>query len=93
MRVLSPLLLASTLAVIASGIALAVTGPAPAVLLRIHLISFTGGHSPSPEAPTRVTARQDAALAGLEAETGKRRLELIREAIDLLLESRHKLAG
>ncbi|MBB6404198.1 hypothetical protein [Arthrobacter sp. AZCC_0090] len=40
MRVLSPLLLASTLAVIASGIALAGTGPAPAVLLRIHVISF-----------------------------------------------------
>ncbi|MEZ2391837.1 hypothetical protein AB6813_20285 [bacterium RCC_150] len=40
MRVLSPLLLASTLAVIASGIALAFTGPAPAVLLRIHVISF-----------------------------------------------------
>lgn len=40
MRVLSPLLLASTLAVIASGVALAATGPAPAVLLRIHVISF-----------------------------------------------------
>jgi hypothetical protein len=40
MRVLSPLLLASTLAVIGSGIALALTGPAPAVLLRLHAISF-----------------------------------------------------
>jgi hypothetical protein len=40
MRVLSPLLLASTVAVIGSGIALALTGPAPAVLLRLHVISF-----------------------------------------------------
>jgi hypothetical protein len=40
MRVLSPLLLASTLAVIGSGVALALTGPAPAVLLRLHVISF-----------------------------------------------------
>jgi hypothetical protein len=40
MRVLSPLLLVSTLAVIGSGVALALTGPAPAVLLRIHVISF-----------------------------------------------------
>lgn len=40
MRVLSPLLLVSTLAVIGSGIALAATGPAPELLLRIHVISF-----------------------------------------------------
>jgi hypothetical protein len=40
MRVLSPLLLVSTLAVIGSGVALALTGPAPALLLRIHVISF-----------------------------------------------------
>jgi hypothetical protein len=40
MRVLAPVLLAATLAVVGSGIALAVTGPAPPVLLRIHVISF-----------------------------------------------------
>ena len=40
MRALAPLLLASTLAVIGSGIALAFTGPAPAVLVRVHVISF-----------------------------------------------------
>lgn len=40
MRVLSPLLLAATLAVIGSGVALALTGPAPVVLLQLHAISF-----------------------------------------------------
>ncbi|MEA5453983.1 hypothetical protein SPF06_04530 [Sinomonas sp. JGH33] len=40
MRVLSPVLMASTFAVIGSGIALAVTGPAPDILLRIHVVSF-----------------------------------------------------
>lgn len=40
MRVLSPLLLAATLAVIGSGVALAITGPAPVVLLQLHAISF-----------------------------------------------------
>jgi membrane protein implicated in regulation of membrane protease activity len=39
-RLLAPLLVASTLAVIGSGIALAATGPAPLILLRIHVISF-----------------------------------------------------
>ncbi|WP_415857387.1 hypothetical protein [Sinomonas sp. G460-2] len=42
MRVLSPLLLAFTVAVIGSGVALAFTGPAPALLLRIHVVSFLG---------------------------------------------------
>jgi hypothetical protein len=37
---LAPLLVLSTLAVIASGIALAATGPAPLILLRIHVLSF-----------------------------------------------------
>jgi hypothetical protein len=40
MRVLAPVLLAATLALVGSGIALAATGPAPPVLLRIHVISF-----------------------------------------------------
>ena len=40
LRVLAPVLLAATLAVVGSGIALAVTGPAPPILLRIHVISF-----------------------------------------------------
>lgn len=40
MRALAPLLLASTVAVLGSGVALAVTGPAPLILLQIHLISF-----------------------------------------------------
>jgi hypothetical protein len=39
-RLLAPLLVAATLAVIGSGIALAATGPAPLILLRIHVISF-----------------------------------------------------
>ena len=39
-RVLAPLLLASTLALIGSGITLAATGPAPPVLLIMHKISF-----------------------------------------------------
>jgi hypothetical protein len=40
LRVLAPLLLASTLALIGSGIALAATGPAPPLLLIMHKISF-----------------------------------------------------
>ncbi|GAB2761349.1 hypothetical protein [Sinomonas soli] len=52
-----------------------------------------GGHGPSPVARTRVTVQQDAALSELEAETGKKRSELLRDAIDLLLASRHKLAS
>ena len=39
-RVLAPLLLASTLTLIGSGIALAATGPAPPILLIMHKISF-----------------------------------------------------
>lgn len=42
MRVLSPLLLLFTVAVIGSGVALAVTGPAPPVLLKLHVVSFLG---------------------------------------------------
>lgn len=40
LRILAPLLVASTLALLGSGIALAVTGPAPPVLLQIHMLSF-----------------------------------------------------
>ena len=40
LRVLAPLLLASTLTLIGSGIALAITGPAPSILLIMHKISF-----------------------------------------------------
>lgn len=40
LRVLAPLLAASTLGVIGSGIALAITGPAPQVLVVIHVLSF-----------------------------------------------------
>jgi hypothetical protein len=40
LRVLAPVLPAATLAVIGSGIALAATGPAPAILLKIHVVSF-----------------------------------------------------
>ncbi|MCH6469875.1 hypothetical protein [Sinomonas terrae] len=39
-RTLAPLLVASTLAVIVSGLALAAAGPAPMVLLQVHAISF-----------------------------------------------------
>ena len=42
MRVLSPLLIVSTVAVIGSGIALALVGPAPPVLLKLHVVSFLG---------------------------------------------------
>ncbi|WP_136611712.1 hypothetical protein [Sinomonas albida] len=42
MRVLSPLLLLFTVAVIGSGVALAFTGPAPPVLLKLHVVSFLG---------------------------------------------------
>jgi len=40
LRLLAPLLVASTLGVIGSGIALAITGPAPQVLIVIHVLSF-----------------------------------------------------
>jgi hypothetical protein len=40
LRVLAPLLVASTVALIGSGLALAATGPAPPVLLQIHMLSF-----------------------------------------------------
>ncbi|WP_426518999.1 hypothetical protein ACPPVQ_04350 [Diaminobutyricibacter sp. McL0618] len=39
-RVLAPVLVASTLGVIGSGIALAITGPAPRALIVIHVLSF-----------------------------------------------------
>ncbi|WP_437771249.1 hypothetical protein [Arthrobacter sp. KNU40] len=38
--VMAPILVASTLALIGSGIALAVTGPAPEFLVRVHVVSF-----------------------------------------------------
>jgi hypothetical protein len=40
LRVLAPLLATSTLALLGSGIALAVAGPAPHFLIRLHVISF-----------------------------------------------------
>lgn len=40
LRVIAPLLVASTLTLIGSGIALAVTGPAPEILVRVHVVSF-----------------------------------------------------
>lgn len=40
LRLLAPLLFASTVTVIGSGIALAVTGPAPAALVQLHRFSF-----------------------------------------------------
>lgn len=40
LRIMAPLLVASTLALLGSGIALAATGPAPPVLLQIHMLSF-----------------------------------------------------
>ncbi|MDQ4502519.1 hypothetical protein [Sinomonas sp. ASV322] len=40
MRVLSPILILATFTVIGSGIALAITGPAPDVLLKMHVVSF-----------------------------------------------------
>lgn len=40
LRVMAPILVASTLALIGSGIALAVTGPAPEFLVRVHVVSF-----------------------------------------------------
>ena len=39
-RWLGPLLLASTLVLIGSGIALTVTGPAPSTLIKVHVLSF-----------------------------------------------------
>jgi hypothetical protein len=40
LRVIAPLLVASTFTLIGSGIALAVTGPAPEILVRVHVVSF-----------------------------------------------------
>ncbi|NEN04675.1 hypothetical protein G3T36_02215 [Diaminobutyricibacter tongyongensis] len=40
LRVLAPLLVVSTVGVIVSGIALAITGPAPQILIVTHVISF-----------------------------------------------------
>jgi hypothetical protein len=40
MRVLGPLLIVSTLLLIGSGVALAITGPAPTILVRLHIVSF-----------------------------------------------------
>jgi hypothetical protein len=40
LRVIAPLLVASTVTLIGSGIALALTGPAPEVLIRVHIVSF-----------------------------------------------------
>lgn len=40
LRVMAPVLVASTVALIGSGIALALTGPAPEILIRVHIVSF-----------------------------------------------------
>jgi hypothetical protein len=40
LRVIAPLLVASTVTLIGSGIALAITGPAPELLIRVHIVSF-----------------------------------------------------
>lgn len=40
LRGIAPLLAASTLTLIGSGIALAITGPAPEILVRVHVVSF-----------------------------------------------------
>jgi hypothetical protein len=40
LRVIAPILVASTVALIGSGIALAITGPAPEILIRVHIVSF-----------------------------------------------------
>lgn len=40
LRVIAPVLVASTVALIGSGIALAITGPAPEILIRVHVVSF-----------------------------------------------------
>lgn len=40
LRVIAPLLVASTVTLIGSGIALAITGPAPEILIRVHIVSF-----------------------------------------------------
>ncbi|MCX2750263.1 hypothetical protein OOZ51_21010 [Arthrobacter sp. MI7-26] len=40
LRVIAPILVASTLMLIGSGIALAITGPAPEILIRVHVVSF-----------------------------------------------------
>lgn len=39
-RLTAPLLVVSTLVLIGSGIALAITGPAPEILIRVHVVSF-----------------------------------------------------
>ncbi|MFF2296816.1 hypothetical protein [Arthrobacter sp. NPDC058127] len=40
LRVIAPVLVVSTIALIGSGIALAITGPAPEILIRVHVVSF-----------------------------------------------------
>lgn len=40
LRVMAPVLVVSTLVLIGSGIALAITGPAPEILVRVHVVSF-----------------------------------------------------
>ncbi|GAB3430280.1 hypothetical protein [Flindersiella endophytica] len=40
LRILAPMLLAATMGLLGTGVALAATGPAPAMLIRIHLICF-----------------------------------------------------
>ncbi|BAS16315.1 conserved hypothetical protein [Arthrobacter sp. Hiyo8] len=40
LRLTAPLLVVSTLVLIGSGIALAITGPAPEILIRVHVVSF-----------------------------------------------------
>jgi hypothetical protein len=40
LRVIAPLLVASTVTQIGTGIALAITGPAPETLIRVHIVSF-----------------------------------------------------
>ncbi|WAH98185.1 hypothetical protein [Arthrobacter sp. MMS18-M83] len=40
LRMIAPLLVASTLTLIGTGIALAITGPAPDILMRMHIVSF-----------------------------------------------------
>lgn len=40
LRVIAPLLVASTFTLLGSGIALAITGPAPEILVRVHVVSF-----------------------------------------------------
>ncbi|GAB2713396.1 hypothetical protein ACX801_18815 [Arthrobacter bambusae] len=40
LRVIAPVLVVSTIALIGSGIALAITGPDPEILIRVHVVSF-----------------------------------------------------